>query len=202
MTSDCNRARNWQSQSVRVKTGLRQIIAAYLVACLVLAAMAGVSPSLHVLLEHGGLGKGHVHGRKANPLPAHASASVPAEAHAHEHSHPHGPVVLPTKNNVFVHQRGTLPPVDEVAVLIWNLVRGWLEQPNPAPASPDPASAHHHDSLASLLAEGLVEHPAPVSVCAATPGGFCYRLPSWVTRIVALDRDPHSSPRAPPVSPG
>lgn len=200
-TCDCNCAWNWQSLCVRVKTGLRQIITVYVVACLVLAAMAGVSPSLHVLLEHGGLGAAHVHGRKANRLPAHAHANVPAEAHAQGHPHTHSSA-LPAKNSLFVHEVGAFPSVDELAVLIWNRVHAWLEHSNPAPVPPDPASEHRHDSLTSLMSEGAIEHAAPASLCVAMSGGFCYRLPALVTRTVAIDWDPQSSPRAPPVSPG
>jgi hypothetical protein len=199
---DCNRTWRWQPLRVRVKAGLRQIIAAYLAACLVLAGMVGLSPSLHVLLEHGGDGPAHVHGRKAQVRPS-SLVAQPREQSSARVSHPHADVSSRAgSTTLFVHSSTTFPAVDELVARFWHRLHHWLEHESSAPVPRNAAPEHRHDSLASLLAEGGVEPANTLIHCVEAGCSFSRCLLTAPERLRGFDRDLQSSPRAPPASQG
>lgn len=200
---DCNPSSKRHSVSRRVKLGLRQFIAAYLAACLMLAGAVGLSPALHTLVEHGGRGNAHVHGR-FDFDPAHSSS----HRHADGEEHSHAPTEIPTGSGdgrsarIFVHSPDAFPGADVLVVRLWQRVQDWLAQQESPPASPDAGGEHHHDSLASSLAGGLIDQADPVVCCDSEPNSVTLRDSPSSDRVHAFDRENRFSPRGPPVTPG
>jgi len=126
----------------RVMLLLKQLIALCLSASFVVSGFAGLSPLLHVLIEHGGRGPLHVHHHNA-PIKA-RSSFVPASAKGIRVSV--RPATLSTRLM-------KLPQ----ALLggVWhNLIHALADDETGTPVSA-PAT-HHHDSLAQSLASGGV----------------------------------------------
>lgn len=200
---NCNRPPKRQPAFTRLKPGLRQFIAAYLAACLVLAGVAGLSPALHTLIEHGGKGAPHVHGQLDS---AHANPASHRHADGKEHSHAHSEN-SPASGNVhaariFAHSSGAFPGADALAARLWQRVQDWLAQQESSPASSDAGGEHHHDSLASLLTGGLIDQADPAVSCDSEPAAAVLRCSPSSDRIHAFDWEARFAPRGPPAVQG
>lgn len=139
---------------------LSQIISAYVALCLALAGMVGLSPSLHLLIEHGGLGTPHRHALDSiatGNFHHHADGS----SHDADHQAPGirakglGPLHIgftPT------HQPFELPSIrlPQAGRALLQFLAGASNHPEESP-SPDQQSNHHFNSLTQLLSHGLVE---------------------------------------------
>lgn len=202
-SGDCNRSALRHSVVAPLKSGFRQFIAAYLAVCLVLAGAVGLSPALHTLVEHGGKGTPHVHGRFDC-----AHAQPASHRHADGEVHSHVPSEIPTGSGsnrgarIFVHSSGAFPGADVLVARLWQRVQDWLAQQNSSPASPDAGGEHHHDSLASSLAGGLIDQADPVVCCDSEPNAVALLCSPSSDRVHAFDRENRFSPRGPPVIPG
>ena len=199
----CNRPSKRQSTVTRLKAGLQKLIAAYLAASLVLAGVVGLSPALHALLEHGGKGAPHVHGRFES---AHKNSATHRHADGEEHSHGPSEISRASDNNhaagIFVHSPDAFPGADVLVARLWQRVQGWLVQQEPSPASSDAGGEHHHDSLASSLTGGLVDYADPAVSCDSEPAAVVLRSSPSSDRVHAFDWEARFAPRGPPVVQG
>lgn len=200
---DCNHPSKRQSPLTRLKLGLRQLIAAYLAACLVLAGVVGLSPALHTLIEHGGEGALHVHGR-FDSTPASSAPHRHADSEEHFHAHPEIPRASGNARaaGIFVHSPDAFPGADVLVARLWQRVSDWLAQQESSPVSSDGGGAHHHDSLASSLTGGLVDQADPVVCCDSGPDTVSLSSSPSSDRVHALDADVQFAPRGPPAVQG
>jgi hypothetical protein len=181
-----------------MKRPLQLLMALCLAGSLLLGGFAGLSPLLHVWLEHGGHGLAHVH---------HGPAT--ATARSVENS---APVTSPSPSAR--HLRIAIRPAAERAhrfqlpsVSFAKLWHRWLQEPGahgeaPEDSAPRPDPGHHHDSLAQTLAGGLLD---VASAEHAVPGVALreFQLPAAAHDILRSGVfDPHSSERGPPAFPG
>lgn len=187
-----------------MKLGLRQFIAAYIAACLLLAGVAGLSPELHNLIEHGGKGSPHVHGWIDSPQPTAAS-----HRHADGEEHFHAPTdAAPasgdgTSSRLFVHSSDAFPGADVLVARFWQRLQDWLSQQESTPAAPDAGNEHHHDSLASSLTGGLVDQSDPVvSFEILVLVTVSLRFSPSADRVHPFDLEPRFAPRGPPAQQG
>lgn len=203
LSCDCNRSVLRHSVLARLKSGLRQFIAAYLAACLVLAGAVGLSPALHTLVEHGGKGALHVHGRFDF---AHAHAASHRHAGGEEHAH-----LLPEASpgsgskraaRILVHSSDAFPGADVLVARLWQRIQDWLAHPESTPASRDAGGEHHHDSLISSLTGGLVDQADPVVACHSSSGQVSLRSIPSSDRVCTFAADVQFAPRGPPVIQG
>jgi len=175
----------------------QQILSCYLALCVALASAIGLSPELHVWLEHGGHGQTHTH------------AGAGGKAHAHTHARPRSQssstAFLPAsqKAEIFfaeAYRPFTLPGFDLKTVYAgigrW-FAHAWSHATE-APAKDD--SDHDHHSLPQLLMAGLIEGAcdAPDLICAPPP------VASAVTHCKPVgpvsDWNAQTASRAPPQS--
>lgn len=178
-----------------VTVAARQLLAAYLAVCLALAGLVGISPALHVLVEHGGNGPSHVHRAELQQSARKTSGTLHEHGESgHTHSHPPAPE---PDTHLFVHSSGALPRVDVLASTFWHHVHEWLRHRDSA-SSQQSAGDHHHDSLASLLVSGLIDGASTDvdSVVYLHAREFC--VAPLVTIPRGCDWDAQSAPRGPP----
>ena len=144
---------------------LSQIISAYVALCLALAGLVGVSPTLHLWIEHGGQGTPHLHNRGiANsefPQSVNYHRHADGSSHDIDHRHPEGPGLgrgvshlgfLPT------HRPFAMPtvPLARMGRALLRVLCGELTHSSDS-SSPLNQPGHHHHGLAQLLSHGLVE---------------------------------------------
>lgn len=147
----------------------------YLVLCLVLAGAVGLSPLLHVWLEHGGVGAAHVHW---SGVAAHSEPPYP---------HPDYRKLLVNHGDAF-----DLPDLRTLGRLLALFVPG-----NEHDHSKQ-RSQHEHQSLAQLMLSGLVEQPLPDSHFEIYLGSCVAERLSFHTFCAANPFDLQSAGRAPP----
>ena len=181
---------------IRMMNGIRQLVSLYLVLCLVLAGAVGLSPSLHRLIEHGGRGGEHVHGH----LNLHSSAATHHHDAASEHSYPPAPTTSVSASHLLVHAEETFPSTDVLLARLWhNLQRLFsAEESAGSHESKSEDTDHHHDSLAGLLAGGLIDHvDLSVDSIPAAPQTDV-GVPTLVSRFPSFDWNAQATTRGPP----
>jgi len=172
---------------------LRPFIAGYLILCLALAGMVGLSPVLHQLIEHGGRGPLHTHyGVKeitVTDLPVGDIVCL----NEHERAALHGEEPV---RALRTHQTFKLPTA-QVARLLHALA-DWF---GGTESSPDKnGSQHEHHSLAQLLASGLVDQPLDAPLILHFSAPFTFRFFRTDALILDAGWDAQTAGRAPPVS--
>lgn len=164
---------------------LQRWLGGYLACCLALAGTVGLSPLLHQLIEHGGRGPLHTHGK--------ARLSV-AASHWQVHDQAHAPFTMAGLGRAGEF-RG---PLAESAVLV---AKPGVNS-EPAPASNPPASGdaadHEHHGLSQLLLNGLVEFsPDGLTVGVLFPPRLLEAF-SPSPLMLAGGFDPQTASRGPP----
>lgn len=203
LSCDCNRSPERYAAFNPLNLGLRQSIAAYLAACLVLAGAIGLSPALHTLVEHGGTGAPHIHGRLDF---AHAQAMPHRHGGDEEHTHVPSEIPLASSSDravkIFAHSADAFPGADVLVARLWERLQEWLAQRDSSEPQSEQNGGHHHDSLASLLAAGLIELSESLVPCLAEPPAATLRFSPSSDRVPAFDWQAQSAPRGPPTLPG
>lgn len=148
----------------------QQSIACYLVLCLVLASIAGSSPTWHAWLDHDG-GPAHTHLADGKITPA----------HSHLRSHP---------------QPKELRFEDFLPAPISGDGKR-LNRP-PATAPQEDASAHTHQSLSQLLLSGAIEGAVILFAPAPAPAEFSFVSAFPQSILIAADQNTQTSERGPP----
>ncbi len=177
----------------------RQLTCLYLACCLGLAGAAGISPSFHRLIEHGGRGAPHTHfgvsssAVESSPstdpgsgaFPWHSSSFLLSEVHQFNR------LVVPEDGLDQRSSPRSLRPKQDL--------HNFLEaDPAGKPTPSDQAPRHHHDSLPQRIASGLLDlHLDYPLLC--HPRGLLARRssPSDVPAVVR-DWDIQTAPRGPP----
>ena len=170
----------------------QQLLSFYLALCVAFAGAVGISPVLHVMVEHGGHGHTHSHAGLKN-------GNAIAE-HAHPHPHP-VPESQPAKS-----ARIALP--DHSPKLfgfhlsdVYRAVGGWIAGAvDPLPVTPvdENGSSHTHHSLAQMLLSGTVEGVADVPPLVCAPSVFTLSPESSRSSFVASLFDAQTASRGPP----
>jgi len=181
----------------------QQLISCYLALCLALAGAVGVSPVLHHLIEHGGKGPAHTHTR--------GPVNGASTAHSHDHSHhnfqtgqSHSHELERSSDSsrskalsVQPHQPFTFSriPFDE----LWqSFCQFFIKAAEESPGTADDQPGHEHQSLAQLLAAGLIDLSAslpPITGFSASLGFF---LPSTQDPLLPGSWDVQTASRGPP----
>jgi hypothetical protein len=177
----------------------RQIISCYLALCVALAGAVGLSPVLHVMVEHGGHGHAHSHAGFQR------SGKVTLEhAHNHPHSHPHSNFHSGSRDQLSRLIAEKYPPQKLFGLElkdVYRAVGGWVAQAFehlPQAPADNESGSHTHHSLAQMLLNGTVEGVAdvPPLVCAPILFRFSDQISS--ARFSASHFDAQSASRAPP----
>ncbi|HWN93940.1 MAG TPA: hypothetical protein VNT99_02815 [Methylomirabilota bacterium] len=180
----------------------QQVVSWYLVFCLVFAGAVGLSPILHLWVEHGGEGRAHIHIHAG-----HATSGAISGKHAHPHPHRHD---APTAHGfhrsahaarallVEKYKQPTLLgwEVQDVYRAVSRLFARVLEQSPYTP--PDDANGHTHDSLPQLLLAGAVEGAWPVLPFVCAPLGIEFSSTLSFSVFLAADFEAQTASRAPP----
>jgi len=193
---DCISRRRQRDAVIPVRSGIRQLVSLYLALCLVLAGAVGLSPSLHRLIEHGGKGGAHVHGRQE------FQSSATAHHHDANYGHSHPPALSTSirSGHLLVHAENAFPSTDVLLARLWHSLQRLFdaEEFSHDHKSNHKDTSHHHDSLASLLAGGLINHvdlsadPLPSAPLTDV------RVPSLVSRLSSFDWNAQATTRGPP----
>lgn len=156
----------------------QKIISAYAALCFALAGIIGLSPALHVGVEHGG----------RTALHTHPGGNGRAVSASHAHPHPHdwknySPVASPARSRV--SSGGSLTLFGLEPRNIYDAVGRWLARAAESfPAAPGPDEpGHTHHSLAQLLLSGLVEGAIEITPLVVAPerGALFCLIPESVT---------------------
>src|SRR4051812_23506401 len=135
-------------------TFCKQLVSFYLALSVALAGAVGLSPALHRLIEHGGLGPAHSHAFPAHERFQPAAQSSFADLLVH-------------------HQRAFALPAIPFGKIWHNLAHFLTDASQPEPPSKN-SRGHEHHSLAQMMASGFAEQAldAVFFECRRFPIGF------------------------------
>jgi hypothetical protein len=173
---------------------IQQIVLCFLALCLASGGAIGLSPVLHRLVEHGGLGAAHIHG-----------GSMPGAA-THTHLRPDGDdprhIHLPERlrpARLFEHSYEPFRLPKFPLTWLWrNVSRLIATETSSPPSSSKDSPRHEHHSLFQLLATGLVDQPIELPLLLSVPTVPILNEFPATTRFVARDWDAQTATRGPP----
>lgn len=178
----------------------RQLLSCYLALCVSLAGAIGISPVLHRLVEHGGQGPLHVH--YSAPITAEALAQPQDQASMH-------PVrahfaAQARSHESFAHASGGLdcPRIRLSRALhaLTHFLDGGASSSSER-AAPGAPAGHRHGSLAQLMASGLVNQFAAISLLPPIPAPVLPNRSASISVWPETPWDAQSASRGPPASP-
>lgn len=189
---------------------VRNPIAWFLALNVGLAGLIAISPTLHVAVEHAGAGPAHSHQgalavatTAADRLHGHSHRQVTKQANSREEEIPR---VHARRPEFFVSNHGSFS-ISRFSVLrLWQAFIGFREKTLPGAkdssgaAPSDNTPDHQHDSLAQLLAGGLIEQSVDPTLlpCVFVCGGFL--SPPLQELLLVRRFDAQTAGRAPPPS--
>lgn len=193
---DCILLRRRHDAVIRVMTGIRQLVSLYLALCLVLAGAVGLSPSLHRLIEHGGKGGAHVHGRQE----LHSSTAPHHHNEAPAHSHPPALTTSVGAGHLLVHAESAFPSTDVLLARLWHGLQHLFDAERyfHDHESNGEDADHHHDSLAGLLAGGLIDHVDPSADSLVSAPLTDVQVLPLISRLPFFDWNAQATTRGPP----
>lgn len=177
---------------------MQQLISCYVVLCLALAGAVGISPLLHQRIEHGGHGPAHIHAR--------GMAAVPVAVHSHDHGngaghvHPADHATEPSRPaGTFVHRHRPQTLAAFQLSRFWRALGQLFPSKAQSPSQSSPEDpGHTHDSLAQLLAGGLVEHACDAPPLECDPVSFPNRFLPAKVLLLNCAWDAQTASRGPP----
>jgi hypothetical protein len=180
-------------------TGMKrwqQWLSCYLVLCLVVASVVGLSPTLHWWIEHGGRGHAHAH---AGLQKSRSLEREHAHPHRHDFSHAASRAQLP-RLLVEKYPRPRLfgLEVKDVYRAVGGVLALLARHLPKAPPGDDDREPHTHHSLAQMLLSGAVEGTVDVSLVKG-PAGFTRASLVSTTHFLTFDFNPQTASRAPPI---
>ena len=172
----------------------QQLLSFYLVLCVAFAGAVGISPVLHVMLEHGGEGHAHSHAGFQN------GGNI-----AGEHAHPHPHIEAPSSSDDALVRllAEKCPPSKLFGVTLEDVYRAigdWIAQAfEHLPGTPDgEGTGHTHHSLSQMLLGGTVEGVLDVPPLVFAPTAIAFSPSSSSASFVASEFEAQTASRAPP----
>jgi hypothetical protein len=156
----------------------KQALSIYLALCVALAGAIGLSPTLHRLIEHGGLGPTHSHVFPSSGMSGSAEKASFADLMVH-------------------HRRAfTFPrlPVGE----FWHTLAHLLETTSEQGAAEKKGNGHEHHSLAQMMASGLAEQSLDAIFLSWLQPTIVFQSFPPEALLLTRNFDLHSAGRAPP----
>jgi hypothetical protein len=167
----------------------QQLLSCCLAFCVAFAGAVGLSPTLHVQVEHGGHGHAHSHAG------FHKGAGIAAE-HPREASRSNMRLA-----RLFAEKypQPKLFGLDlrEIYRAVGSRIARALQPREDAPNDPA-GDGHAHDSLAQMLLSGAVEGLSDVPPLAGDPTGFMIFTEGYSAVWAASDFEAQTASRAPP----